>query len=162
MLDSNPRDEANVFLGDTKLTQQIQKGQWILTGNFVALTHQSDSKQQGKQDKIGCHFQAQITWSKLNTLYTFLFSRYTYLSLFVSAFYSHLFALNHDQRGHICCYRSIFFLVVVRLFEDNLMSRGRLGSDFARSMWGQANLLVWQALENIRLISCKYTAIKKN
>lgn len=49
---------------------------------------------------------------KVNTLYTFLFSWYAYLSVFVSAFYSQLFVLN--QRGHICCSRSIFFQVVVR------------------------------------------------
>lgn len=38
---------------------------------------------------------------KVNTLYTFLFRWYAYLSVFVSAFYSQLFVLN--QRGHICC-----------------------------------------------------------
>ena len=48
---------------DAKLTQQIHKGQRIFSGNLAALTHQSDSKQQDKQDEIGCHFQAQMTWS---------------------------------------------------------------------------------------------------
>lgn len=114
---------------DAKLTQQIHKGQRIFSGNLAALTHQSDSKQQDKQDEIGCHFQAQMTWSIKSIPCIPFCSVDTLICQCLSALFivSYLYLTNVDTS--VARDQSFFRLWSV-VFKDNLLPQGRLGPNF--------------------------------